>query len=87
MVLREFIRTIYHELEIHESGAFEGLFSTDSSHGTHGIGNASRAFLRSLSGADLSRGDHAPEGVRTPGPWRVSAAGREAMTRGDFLGD
>jgi hypothetical protein len=22
-VLREFIRTIYHELEIHESGAFE----------------------------------------------------------------
>jgi hypothetical protein len=23
MVLREFIRTIYHEVEIHESGAFE----------------------------------------------------------------
>ena len=24
MVLRQFIRTIYHEVEIHESGAFSG---------------------------------------------------------------
>jgi len=24
IVLREFIRTIYHEVEIHESGAFDG---------------------------------------------------------------
>jgi hypothetical protein len=44
-------------------------------------------FLEELASRGFVARDPAPEKVRTPGPWRVTEQGREAMTRGDFLGD
>jgi hypothetical protein len=44
-------------------------------------------FMEALAGRGFIARDPAPEKVRTPGPWRVTEQGREAMTRGDFLGD
>jgi hypothetical protein len=44
-------------------------------------------FLEALAARGFVARDTAPEGIRTPGPWRVTETGREAATRGDFLAD
>jgi hypothetical protein len=44
-------------------------------------------FLETLADRGFIARDTAPEKVRTPGPWRMTQEGREAATRGDFLGD
>ena len=45
------------------------------------------AFLEELASRGFVARDPAPEGVRTPGPWRATPKGLEARTRGDFLAE
>ena len=45
------------------------------------------SFLTELEARGFVARDPAPEGVRTPGPWRATPKGLEAVTRGDFLAD
>jgi hypothetical protein len=44
-------------------------------------------FLEELEARGFIALDPAHEGRRTPGPWRSTALGLEARTRGDFLAD
>jgi hypothetical protein len=44
-------------------------------------------FLEELERRGFVARDPVPEGVRTPGPWRSTAQGLEARTRGDFLAE
>jgi hypothetical protein len=44
-------------------------------------------FLEALAARGFVARDPAPEGVRTPDPWRATPLGRESMTRGDFLAE
>jgi hypothetical protein len=45
------------------------------------------SFLTELEARGFIARDPAPEGVRTPGPWRATALGLEARTRQDFLAE
>jgi hypothetical protein len=67
-------------------GANRQLCSTDSSHGTPGIGNASRAFLRSLQRADCRAGSCAGRS-EDAGTVEGDPVGLEARTRRDFLAE
>jgi DNA-binding HxlR family transcriptional regulator len=43
--------------------------------------------LETLAESGYVAREPTPDKVRTPGPWRVTEKGREAMTRGDFLAE
>jgi hypothetical protein len=44
-------------------------------------------FLDTLASKNYVARETPPPGIRTPGAWKATTAGREAMTRGDFLAD
>lgn len=44
-------------------------------------------YLAELAARGYVARETPPPGVRTPGAWKATEQGREAMTRGDFLAD
>jgi hypothetical protein len=44
-------------------------------------------FLEALAARGFVARETPPPGVRTPGAWKATEQGREAMTRGDFLAE